>query len=84
MNWDTIIWMILSIFGAALIIGGIVAYRGSRRTVVRAFGAAAIAAGVVMWAIVLVTLPVSYTQHGSPEPTLHFQEHTLNEYEGGK
>jgi len=61
LDWGAIIWMILSILGAALIAGGIVAYRRSRRTGVRAFGAAAFAAGVVMWAIVLVTIPVSST-----------------------
>jgi len=81
MEWGNVIWLILSILGAALIAGGIVAYRGSRRTRVRSFGAAAIAAGVVMWAIILVTIPVSYTQHGSPEPTVHYQEHTLSEEE---
>ncbi len=81
MNWDAIVWMVLSILGAALIAGGIVAYRRSWRTGVRSFCAAAIAAGVVMWAIVLVTIPVSSTQDGSPEPTLHYQEHTLSEHE---
>jgi hypothetical protein len=83
MNWDAVIWMILSILGAAFITGGIVAYRGSWRTRIRAFAAAAIAAGVVMWAIVIVTIPVSSTGHGSPEPTQHYQEHTLSEDEGG-
>jgi len=61
MDWGTIIWMILGILGAALIAGGTVAYRGSARTGVRAFAAAAIAAGVVMWAILLFTIPVSRT-----------------------
>jgi len=79
MDGDAVIWMILSMLGAALIAGGIVAYRRSRRTGVRAFGATALTAGVVMWAIVLVTIPLSSTQHGSPEPTLHYQEHTLSE-----
>ena len=59
MNWDAIIWMILGILGAALIAGGVVAYRKGRGTGVRSFGAAAIAAGAVMWAIVIVTIPVS-------------------------
>ncbi len=59
MDWGTVIWIILAILGAALITGGIVAYRGSQRTGVRAFGAAAIAAGVVMWAILVLTIPVS-------------------------
>ena len=80
MNWDAVIWMILSILGAALIVGGIVGYRRSHKTGARTFSAAAIAAGVVMWIIVLVTIPVSGAQHGSPEPTMHLQEHTSNEY----
>jgi hypothetical protein len=79
MDWGTVIWIICSIFGAALIAGGIIAYRGSQRTEVRAFGAAAIASGLVMWVIVLVTIPVSYTKHGSPEPTVYYQEQTLDE-----
>ena len=79
MDWAAVIWIILSILGAALIAGGIVAYRRSRRTGVRAFGAAALAAGIVMWAIVLVTIPVSSTQHVSPEPALRYQEHMLIE-----
>ena len=61
MSWGAVIWMILSILGAALIAGGIVMYRRSGRTGARSFGAAAIAAGVVMWAIVVVTIPVSST-----------------------
>jgi drug/metabolite transporter (DMT)-like permease len=68
--------MILVILGAALIAGGIVAYRGSSRTVAQTLGVAAVAAGATMWAIVIVTIPVSATQNGSPEPTLYYQEHT--------
>jgi hypothetical protein len=79
MDWGTVIWMILGILGAALVAAGIVAYRGGQGTGVRAFGAAAIAAGVVMWAIVLLTIPVSSTQHGYPEPTASYQEQTLTQ-----
>jgi len=79
MDGGAVIWMTLSILSTALIAGGIVAYRGSQSTGARSFGAAAIAAGIVMWAIVLVTLPVSHTQQESPEPTLHYQERVLNE-----
>ncbi|HEY48778.1 MAG TPA: hypothetical protein G4O13_01875, partial [Dehalococcoidia bacterium] len=61
MDWGAVLWIILSILGAALIAGGIVAYRKSRGTGARSFGAAAIAAGVVMWVIVIVTIPVSST-----------------------
>jgi hypothetical protein len=53
-----IIIMILGIVGAALIAGGIVIYRGSTNTYMRALGAAAIAAGIVMWAFILFITPV--------------------------
>ncbi len=56
---DFLVIAILGILGAALIAGGIVTYRGSTRTGVRALGAAAIAAGVVMWALILLITPVS-------------------------
>jgi len=65
------IWITLIVLGAALIAGGIVAYRGSRRTGVRAFSAAGIAAGIVMWAIVVITIPVSSSDNKSPSPTVN-------------
>jgi hypothetical protein len=58
MDWGSVIWLILAVLGAASIAGGVVAYRGSAAVGVRAFGAAAIAAGAVMWAVVLITVPV--------------------------
>ena len=61
MDWGAVIQLTLAILGAMLIAGGIVGYRGSARTGVRAFGAAAVAGGVVMWAVVLFTVPVSST-----------------------
>ena len=70
MDWGAIIQLSLAILGAASMVGGIVAYRGSARTGVRAFAASAVAAGVVMWAVVLITVPVSSTGDGSPEPTV--------------
>ena len=59
MDWGFVIQVAFAILGAALIAGGIVAYRGSTRSSFRAFSAAAVAAGVVMWAVVLVTVPGS-------------------------
>ncbi len=56
-----IVIMILGILGAAFIAGGIVMYRGSTRAGFRASGAALIAAGVVMWAIILFTQVASVT-----------------------
>jgi hypothetical protein len=54
-----IIIMMLGIFGAALIAGGIVIYRGSTNTYMRALAAAAIAAGIAMWAFILFITPTS-------------------------
>ena len=70
MDWSAIIQLSLAILGAASIVGGIVAYRRSARTGVRAFAASAVAAGVVMWAVVLLTVPVSSTGDGPPDPTV--------------
>ena len=56
--------------GAALTVGGFVAYRGSARTGVRAFAAAGIASGVVILLIVGMTLPASSTTDGSPDPVV--------------
>ena len=62
MDWDLVVWLVLAVLGGALILGGMVAFRGNRRTLVRVIAAAAMAAGVVMWAIVLFTIPVSVTR----------------------
>ena len=70
MDWGAIIQLSLAILGAASIVGGIVAYRRSTGTGIRAFAASAVAAGVVMWAVVLITVPVSSTGDGSPDPTV--------------
>jgi len=55
---------ILGILGAASIAGGIVTLRGSTRVVFRALGAALIAAGAVMWLLIIMTIPVSVTTGG--------------------
>ena len=68
MDWGFVVLITLAISGAALIVGGIIAFRGSSRTGVRAFGAAGAAAGIVMWAIVLLTFPVSSSDDKSPAP----------------
>ena len=62
MDLSVVVWLVLAVIGTALIAGGIVAFRGTRRTGVRALSAAAIAAGVVMWIFVLLTFPVSVSQ----------------------
>ena len=74
MDWGAVIMMVLAIFGAAFIVGGVVAYRASLKTSVRTFAAASIAAGVVMWAIVLVSTPVFVSREGgTPEPAVHVE-----------
>ena len=70
MDWGIVIQLTLAVVGAALIVGGIVAYRGSTRTGVRAFSSSAIAAGVIMWAVVLTTIPVSRTIEGPTDPII--------------
>lgn len=73
MDWGWIMIMALAIFGAGLIAGGVVAYRGNGGVGVRAFGAAAVAVGVVMWAVVLITTPVSQSGEGPSAPTVQLE-----------
>jgi type II secretory pathway component PulK len=56
---EFLIIALMAVFGAALIVGGFVAYRRSEVTSVRALSAGAIAAGVVMWAIIVLVTQVS-------------------------
>ena len=68
MDWGSFIWLILAVLGAAFMVGGVVAYRGSVSVGGRATGAALAAAGVVMWAIILVTVPMSTSDSSGPSP----------------
>ena len=72
MDWvtDGMIVMALAILGVGFIAGVVVSYRGSTRVGVRAFGAAAVAVGVVMWAVVLIVTPVSQSGEGPSAPTV--------------
>ena len=71
MDWGFIIQIGLAAVGAALVAGGIVAFRGSTATLPRTFGASAVAAGVVMLAIVVLTIPASTSvDGGSPAPAV--------------
>ena len=70
MDWGFILQVTFAVLGAALTVGGFVAYRGSARTGVRAFAAAGIASGVVLLLIVGMTLSVSSTSDGSPDPVV--------------
>ena len=69
-DWGFIFQVTLAAFGAALIVGGIVAYRGSARTGVRSFAAAGIASGVVMLAIVVMTIPAYSISNGPQDPVV--------------
>ncbi len=51
--------VILAVLGAAFVVGGIVGYRKSERTIGKVVSAGAIAAGVVMWAIIIFIIPVT-------------------------
>ena len=51
---EFIVIAILGIFGAGMIAGGIFLYRNSTKTNPRAVGVASIAAGVVMWGLILL------------------------------
>ena len=61
---EFIIIAALGILGAALVVGGIVGYRKSERAGVKTVSAASIASGVVMWALILFTMPAS-SSYGS-------------------
>ncbi len=61
---------LLAILGAALIAAGVVAYRGSGRTGVRAFAAAMVAAGVTAWALIVYITPVLVTSGAASSPIL--------------
>ena len=50
---------LLGVVGAALIAGGVVSYRGTQRTGVRAGAAAAVAAGVAMLLVLALVIPAS-------------------------
>jgi hypothetical protein len=53
-----LILLALGILGAALVAGGFVGYRRSERAGVKAMSAAAMAAGIVMWAAIVIVSPV--------------------------
>ena len=61
MDIGFIVWVVLAVVGAALIAAGIVMVVKGKTTGTRAWGAAAIGVGVVMWAIILFTMITSST-----------------------
>ena len=55
---EFIVIAILGILGAGMIAGGIFLYRNSTNTNPKTLGVASIAAGVVMWGLILLITPV--------------------------
>lgn len=69
MDWSLIITVpvvLLGVIGAVLVAAGAVAYRGSTRMRTRVFAAAAIAAGIALWALLLWITPVAVTSSATP------------------
>ena len=62
-----LIWLALALTGTALIVGGIILFLGKKGVSVRALAGAAVAVGVVMWAALLFTLPVSTIVESHPD-----------------
>ena len=58
---EFLILIVLGVIGAACVVGGIVGYRKSETTKAKVISAAAIAAGVVMLAILLLVIPASFS-----------------------
>ena len=60
---------LLGILGAALIGGGIVAYRGSTAVMVRSFSAASVVAGLAMW-FIIASVTITSSSGTAPEPVV--------------
>jgi len=68
MDWGTVVWIVLGVVGAGLIFGGIVAYRGTKKSGIQALAAGLIASGLVMWAVIGFTIPASTSSDGGEPP----------------
>ena len=69
LDMGLILIVLLSVVGAALIGGGIVAYRGSTAVMARAFSAASVVAGLAMWFIV-ASVTITSSSGTAPEPVV--------------
>ena len=58
-NSGSIIWLALGLIGTALVVTGAMVYRGGKTVRIRSLAGASVALGVVMWAALTFTLPVS-------------------------
>jgi hypothetical protein len=63
-----IVIIAISVLGGALIAGGFVGYRRSLTTGAKVVSAAGVAAGLVMWAVLLLIVPVSSNTETQPQP----------------
>jgi hypothetical protein len=62
----------VAILGAALLIGGIVGYRKSTSATAKVISAAAAAAGLATWMIILFVTPVFQSSSDSPDPSVSY------------
>lgn len=69
----------LAILGAALLVGGIVGYKKSGSTAAKIISAAAAAAGLAIWMIILFVTPVFQSSSDSPEPSISYSN-TVEDY----
>ena len=69
-NSGAILWLALALTGIALIVMGVIVYRGRRTIWVRSLAGAGVAMGVVMWAVLIFTLPVSRSAEYNTNPVL--------------
>ncbi len=69
LDMGLILIVLLSAVGAALIGGGIVAYRGSTAVMARAFSAASVVAGLAMW-FVIASVTITSSSGTAPEPVI--------------
>ena len=67
-NSGFILWLALGLTGIALIVIGVIVYRGRRTIWVRSLAVAAVGMGVVMWAGLIITLPVSRSAEYNTDP----------------
>ena len=58
--------IVMAVLGASFIVGGIVGYRKSAGSRAKVISAAAIAAGIVMWAIIILVTPVFQQSSSTP------------------
>ncbi len=61
--------VLLPVLGAALIGGGVVAYRGSTAVMARAFSAASVVAGLAMW-FVIASVTITSSSGTAPRPVI--------------